>query len=447
MPRGKKNPLPPGVLEAWSHVVGFGNGRVVAYEDLARDRKVTLRWRPKGVQQWRRKTTNLRIEREARGRHKGEPTAESIVAAIAAATEKSNALFKGAGEPVPDSPAAPLTIGRTRAAITDEHTGRYPHDTPFRRELLRALDFAETVWGTDTLWMSIDELQWTALVRRRLESLLKRGKKAYRTTEITVSRLATVTTWLRRVKKIPREAGLPPEDWREQLLEHWRNVTRSTRDPEPDRPRHTLDEMRKILAIADVIDPRLDLLLKLGAEYRLGQVVRAWRSDLDVQARTLKVYGQGKKGGATIDLTEGQMRAVFTALGGYLDELEEQYLADGTDYLLFPSGRLLRWREEQPTMGDAVDYTRPLSRGWIRRNFHLAEVAAGVTKLDGRAAYGLRRQAVDAATAEGISPTGLKASGGWSSSKVPDEIYREQENKIGRAEAKRVRAKIRGEEG
>jgi hypothetical protein len=437
-----KRALPANVAEAWTDVVGVGHGRVVVYEDLARERAVTLRWWRPLKKNWGRKTTELRIERDRRG----EPTKASLAAAIGAATLKSAELLKGVGEKVTDAPTAPLTIGETRKALTDPDTGKYPHKTQLRAEVLRALDYAEVVWGKETPWLSIDDTAWTKLLRRRLESLLKQEKKAVRTTEITISRLATVTTWLRRVKKIPREAGLPPEDWREQLLEHWRGETKSTRNPEPSRPRHTLDEMRKILGIASVIDPRLDLLLKLGAEYRLGQVVRSWRSDLDVQARTLRVHGQGKKGGATIDLTDGQMVAVFTALGGYLDDLEEQYLADGTDYLLFPSGRLLRWREEDVTLGAAVDLTKPLSRKWIRDNFHLAEMAAGVPQLEGRAAYGLRRQAVDAATAEGITPRGLQASGGWSSSKVPDEIYREQENKLGREEAKRVRAKIRGEE-
>jgi hypothetical protein len=266
-----KRALPAIVAEAWTDVVGVGHGRVVVYEDLARDRAVTLRWWRPLKKNWGRKTTELRIERDRRG----EPTKASLAAAIGAATLKSAELLKGVGEKVTDAPTAPLTIGETRKALTDPDTGKYPHETPLRREVLRALDYAEVVWGKETPWLSIDDTAWTKLLRRRLESLLKQEKKGVRTTEITISRLATVTTWLRRVKKIPREAGLPPEDWREQLLEHWRGVTKSTRNPEPSRPRHTLDEMRKILGIASVIDPRLDLLLKLGAEYRLGQVVRS----------------------------------------------------------------------------------------------------------------------------------------------------------------------------
>jgi integrase len=267
-----------------------------------------------------------------------------------------------------------------------------------------------------------------------------------RTTEITVSRLNTAATWLRRRKRITRDAALLPPDWRAELLEHWRGVTKATRDPQPSRPRHTLDQLRKLLTSAEEVDPRLGLLLQLGAEYRLGQVVRSHRTDLDLDAGTLFVHGRGRKGGELIALTEGQMAAVRRALGGYLLEDEERFLAKGTDYLLFPSGRLKRWREDVPRLGDGVDRTKPLSRRWIIKNFHLAEDMAGVPRVKGRAAYGLRRQNVDAANAAGISRHGLQASGGWSSTKVADEVYREQENQLGREEARRVRAKTRGEE-
>ncbi len=84
---------------------------------------------------------------------------------------------------------------------------------------------------------------------------------------------------------------------------------------------------------------RLDLLLKLGAELRLGQVARAWRSDIDLDAETFLVRSFGKKRGEVVKLTGGQTLAVCVALSGYLAELEQS----GMDYRLFPSGHT-PWR-------------------------------------------------------------------------------------------------------
>jgi hypothetical protein len=412
---------------------------VVVYEDLARQRQLTLRWW--GGTNWKRKALGRALDRD----RTGEPTTKSSQWAINEATIKSATLVQGASDVTPAAPVQPFTVGETVAAITHPETGRYPHDTDFRRELTRALDYASVVWGKDTAWSEIDDAAWTKLIRRRLESLLLRGKKGVRTTEITVSRIQTAVIWLQRAKKISRDVAMPQETWKEEIVEHWKGVTKSKKDPVVSRPRHTREQLQQLLAVAADVDPRLELLLQLGAEYRLGQVVRCARTDLEVEKGTLLVAGSGHKGGELVLLTEGQQAAVRRALGGYLRALEDRFHEDGTDYQLFPSGRLLRWRQEAPTLGAATDATKPLSENWIIRNFHLAEDLAGIPRLSGRAAYGLRRAGVDAANGEGISREGMKAHGGWSSSKIADEVYADQENQRGREEAKRVRAKIRGE--
>ena len=74
------------------------------------------------------------------------------------------------------------------------------------------------------------------------------------------------------------------------------------------------------------------VLLTLGADLRVGQVVGARRSQLNLVANTLTVYGRRTKKGTTVELTPGQRRAVEDALGGYLSLLE----ASCADYLLFP---------------------------------------------------------------------------------------------------------------
>ena len=429
--------------DAWLHVEGSDAARVVVYEDVARGGRVTMRWwdpnkKPKG--NWRRKSLGKVLDRDRRGR----PLPESIAWAKQEARRKSVALGDGITEGVA-AQARPFTISETESAITHAETGKYPHKTAMREELVRALRFAVQVWGGDTPWKAIDDGEWVKLIRRRIETLVKREKVGIRTAEITVSRLSTAARWLRRRKTIPADAGIPPDDWKQEGLRHWRSLTKATRDPQPSRPRHTLDEMRKIIAAAPKVDPRLALLLEMGAEYRLGQVIRARRSDVDLERGSLTVHGQGKKGGETIMLTAGQLTTVRAALGGFLRELEAAWVTSTTDYWLFPAGKLLGRKASEWRMGPGIDITRHASREWVAKNFHQAETAASVDYVKGRGPYGLRRQGVDAAKAAGIGPDGLKAAGGWSSTKIPNEIYAEETNQRGREEARDVRAKTRGE--
>ena len=93
----------------------------------------------------------------------------------------------------------------------------------------------------------------------------------------------------------------------------------------------------------------------------------------------------------------------------------------------------------------ATALQNPIEDTAIRKWFRDAEDEAGVQHVNGRGAYGLRRIAVDAAKELGISREGLQAHGGWIDSQVPDSIYADQEMTYARAEAARIRAKIRGE--
>jgi integrase len=207
--------------------------------------------------------------------------------------------------------------------------------------------------------------------------------------------------------------------------------------------------MRAILAHAGAVDPRLALVLALGAELRIGQVRRARRQDLSLEAGTFVVHGRGKKGGETIDLTAGQLVVVREALAtGYLRDVEAAYQAHALDdYRLFPQGQMPGGRSGAPvaTVARHAD-AQPLDERTLIVWFREAEALAGVESQRGRAFYGLRRQAVDAAKEGGISREGLQHLGGWSDSQVPDRIYADQESKVHRAEAAQVRARIRGEE-
>jgi hypothetical protein len=147
---------------------------------------------------------------------------------------------------------------------------------------------------------------------------------------------------------------------------------------------------------------------------------------------------------------------------GYLRELEAAYQAgEIRNYPLFPAGQLPGGRRYNEIEKRKRDYrtpeypvakverhgrARPIGMRAVNNWWHEAEDLAGVPHIDGRGPYGSRRGGVDEAKRQHISREGLMAHGGWSDTQVPDNIYAEEENRAGRAEARRVRAKIRGEE-
>jgi hypothetical protein len=464
-------PRKPIVNDPFKVTIEGGQFDIIAEELKDRPNYVVLRrWDRTAGNYKRRKVGTIEL-RDARGKVLDSAKARVREEAFRWYMEVTGQMPSESPTPKTD---APFTIGQTWAAISHPESGKYPHKTPFRFELEKALEFASAKWGADNAWSSINDDRWTALVRARLDDLVKRQKQGIRATEITVSRLITAARWLRKTKRIPADAGFPPEDWKKDLVAYWKGLVGSAVDPKPDRPRFTLDETRAILAKSWEIDPRLALALALGAELRLGQVVRARRSHLVIGTRPVPnakagepaepdvmieveygeftVYGSGHKAGEVVYLTAGQIAATKRALGGYLKPLEEKYLVDSTrDYLLFPGGRLLRHRKHkraefcEPRLGKGIDLEVHASEEWIGQAFRRVTDACGIDYLKGRGAYGLRRALVDASLAENISEHGLKAQGGWRSGEVPRGIYADQQNRIGREEARDVRAKIRGE--
>ena len=426
-----------------------------------------LRWRNAATANWKRESLGRRLDRDARGK----PTSGAEAAAVAAAQEKSLALASGTTTATATRHAA-LTIGETEAVIIDKDTGKYPHRSQSRDELVRAIRFAVALWGTNTPWEKITDGHWTTLLRRRVEGLVAKGARAVRATEITISRLITVVRWLQKKKLIPREAALWPDEYKKEIAAYWQGVTNSSRPPQPYRPRHTLEEGQRILA-ASGFDPRWELLMWLGMELRLGQVARGRRSDLKLpeidwaawdamtpderetmSLGTYQVHGAGKKGGAIVAMTAGQRRRVDRALaeGGYLADVETRFKAGVIeDYRLFPAGYVIgrvgrsRGKETVLRLG-SVDYQVNVTGSWIRKSFRTAEALAGIEHVAGRCAYGVRRQSVDTGKNDGLMPGALKALGGWSDIKMPENIYADGQNEVGQMQARSTRARIRGED-
>lgn len=417
--------------------VGDPPYRVTVYERRAKKGVLYLRWRAEN--NWKHQSLGKPL-RTKRGR-----IIKAIQRwAIEEATRcQRKLLVEDARRAVAerrDTPAIGPTVAESQTLICDPEIGRYPVDTAHRRSVIDALQFAGSVWGADRRWPTLRKGDYRALGRAKIRTLAERGHTGYRGAEIVVTRVLTTVRWLQGEGLVPRDIMVPAATWREELKADWRQIRDERKDPEPDRPRHTLEEMRAILAVAHRVDPRFGLMAILGGEQRMGQVRRARRSDLDLPKRAFRIPGMGRKKGNEVLLTEGQMAAVTAALTtGYLRKLE----AKAMDYWLFPGGYM-------SIDGERVADDRHLGRAPVKKEavlkwFRKAEALAGVPHIKGRATYGIRRAAVDGAKAERISREGLKELGGWTSSKVPDEHYADQEARPAKEEARDVRARIRKE--
>ncbi len=426
--------------EVWEKSVGFLPWKVTVYEEPSRKDTLYLRWRQGG--NWKRKS----LQRPLRT-PRGKIDPETQKWALEQAEQQYARLVQGL--PIEErASSTPLTIAKGLERIIDRLTGKYPVDSPHRREVEREMKRAIEHWGADTPWEAIKRRDIRKLWRWRILQLHAAKHDGLRGTEITIARVLAVAAWLRDEELIPPGACALPRNWKEEFRKDWLELTGARTLPQPKRPRHSLDEMRRIMAAAGKVDPRLELALVLGAEQRLGQVIRARRPDIDLEHATFTVYGRGHKQGEVVKLTGGQMRVIMHHLEhGYLRELEKQ----APDYALFPAGSLINARPKDPEKADPHATVRkhldapPMTRDRLDDWFHDAERLAEVPVIKGRAAYGLRRQSVDAAKAAGISREGLQRLGGWKDTQMPDQIYADQEATYAREEARDVRAKIRGE--
>lgn len=428
----------------WEFSVGFLPHKVTVYEEASRNGTLYLRWRQDG--NWKRKSLKRSL-RTARG---------AIDDAVKEwAKEQAAAQYARLVAGVPDAeraPAAPLTIKAGLAKIIDADTGKYAKDSGHRREVVREMGRAMEVWGADTPWADIKRADLRKLWRRRILQLRADLDPAtgepkhdgFRGAEITIQRVSAVAAWLRDEELIPPGACVLARTWREEFASDWSALAGDRPLPDPKRPRHKLDEMRKILAKAGEVDPRLELALALGAELRLGQVIRCRRSDVDLEHATLTVRGRGMKQGVVSKLTAGQLRVLRWALtDGYLRDLERSV----ADYPLFPAGQMPGGRSGKAVATVARHASAPaINRSVLDGWFHEAERLAEVPVEKGRGAYGLRRAAVDAVKAAKISREGLQAHGGWKDTQMPDKIYADQQMSYAQDEARDARAKLRGEE-
>jgi hypothetical protein len=110
-------------------------------------------------------------------------------------------------------------------------------------------------------------------VWRKMADVYKKNPKRYgpRLAEQVVDGLFTVGAWLRKKKRIPTNAAMPPEEWRSELKSEWEARTGTA--VEVTTERHSEAEMRAIFGA--MWDPRHQLyrmllpILKDGASRAL----------------------------------------------------------------------------------------------------------------------------------------------------------------------------------
>lgn len=278
--------------------------------------------------------------------------------------------------------------------------------------------------------------------------------------EIAVSALSAVGNWLLE-EDFVASFRVPPKLWRQKLKEEWEAETGEV--PQPSRPRHTDEEVDRFWAGMedDAVDPRLHLAAEIGAEYRIGQVLRANRSDLDLTPGAgaghgvFIIRGRGKKKGEVVFLTRAQRVAVDAALAhqpaeadgpsfeGLLANFEKAWQR-GTikDYPLFPGGRLRNGKATMPSQG--APFVR-MSRRTLLTQFGEYEAQVGIAHVRGRAWYGLRRRATDRTRRATTDERVRDAAGGWTSgSSTREGIYMEEADPDVLREAAAAREQARG---
>ncbi len=283
---------------------------------------------------------------------------------------------------------------------------------------------------------------WNRVLPSEIDALARRYKRLgmLKTAEQRVKWLRTVYRWL---KSKARMRGL------EDPTEHF-DFQALMEGYEPHRPRYSLEEVEKILAVRWKIDPRFALLTALmdDSGTRRAGLIHTWRSALD-RRRDIPpppelaphgwiLYPALKGQDAVLHfLTEFERREIEMALTTHLSELERRYQEEGVDYPLFPAARMYpRAKAERLPIPPSRDGAyRAIGPGITERWLADAERLAGVDHVEGRLWHGWRRLASDVVfRAAGLGA--VTTAMGWKSQRTPEQIYIEDEKHFARSAAR-----------
>jgi integrase len=442
-----------GKHEYWAHTLQIGTHSVYMFERLDRGRALHVKFTsPSRTGRDRRQ--KLKLPGDFTVRDKKGNVDPKMVAKVEKAVEQFVApmLLLGAPAPTKALPSESLTLGRAFDLALDLEKGKYPSKTLRWQEVDRARKKLERILGSSAPLESLDAGDvtkvWRTLAKEYASGV---GKAGPRQAEVTVDALYSVAAWLRERRHIKPDVLLPISKWRSRLNDEWTKLTGN--EVKPDRHRHTPEEL--VALFKHMYDPRVDprfaLAFDLGGEQRIGQVLRAKRSQLHLppvvtdgasgkpgEFGLLRIPGNKKKPAQSVMLTANQRRAVEAALSGYLSGLEELYRAGQlADYFLFPSERLKKGKAK------VKEEFKPLTKDAALGMFRQLEEIAGVKYVKGRGWYGVRRQATDLAEDIEKDERVLNSISGHRNSETRRQIYQESERPEVLAKAAEVRAKLR----
>lgn len=449
MPRVKKN-------QPWRYEAGRGETHVVAFERIGEGRKpgsVVMRYTDsrKTGRDKRSSATLPFLIRDEYGSLDADAVrrAEDEVEALATQLR--------CGDPVDIRPSSEkaLTIfdGFTLVAdpIEGAHLGKKGHIR--RKRLLASRDTLahRDIFGPNKTFKSLEAKDIEKVWRKRAHQYLESGRGGHRSTEILIADLFAVANWLR--KRYPKKVGVAdaraPQKWRKDMLKDWERTTE--KKVHVTRGRHTDEEMKKIFAnlYDDHVDPRLALAIELGAELRIGQVLRLRRSQVVLESDPdgfaphgrFVVEGEGNKGGAPVAMLPEQRLALDRALETFLRVCEASYQAKAiADYYIFPS----RIRMDGTAYPHNADDYHPVGRQQMLRDFHELERISGVEVIERRGWYGLRRLIADLASDNETDARVLNAYQGWAAgSTVRESTYHLRDSLKIAGKGAELRAKVR----
>lgn len=356
-----------------------------------------------------------------------------------------------------------LTLSGAFDLVMCTDRGKYPMKSRRWEEVNRARKRLERILGKNTPMSDIQREDivriWRTLATEYTRADAKSTRCGVRQTEVTVDALFSAANWLRSSGKIGATDCLLIPEWRSMMKREWQQKTGEL--VQPKTPRHSEEEMLGLFAnlYSDEVDPRFSLAFDLGGEQRIGQVLRATRTQLSLppidksvprpttgeevrkavgKLGSLRFDGAGKKKTAPILFTPDLRDAVDRALAGYLSEFEDAFQAGKiSDYKLFPAERLRSGKAKFVFGGQA------LGRGGALKMFRVLERVSDVESVPGRGWYGVRRIAIDMAEDVNKDERVLNASSAHDHSSTRRGYQEPERSKI-LIEAAMMKAEVRG---
>lgn len=453
-----------------SWVVAHEPQKVVAYERVrgadTQPRAYVRVWNSK-KRAWAKRSLKMSVRDES-----GNVDQDLVAVAFKRAGEIAKALRNGAtvdALPVVVASADELTLedGFNLAFRPYDPESQYSgkvRPTRHRADARRAAADVVRVLGPKKTWASLEKRDYARIWQRVADvrngdavwesklknrnGMPKQRRPGWQWCRIMLATLFSVGRWLEDEGRLPPKTLTIPHNWRGTLQEEWTKMTgESTRK---SKPRYTVAELGRLWTALPLTDPRVRLGLTLGAELRIGQVIRVRRSNLDLShvgafgMGRLEVVGRGRKKGVVMDLTPEQRRVVDEMLNprtGYLGKLEAAYL-DGVrdDYPLFPQYVFMDGRNQ--ALADVPDEV--MHRRSFLRLFYRLEATAGVEHREGRGWYGIRRLTTDLAPEYTTDSRILNKIGGWTDTQTRED-YQDEDNPEDASRAARVRRALRSD--